>query len=260
MPTTIKMISYKICEYPEVEIYPISDLHIGSKEFDEAQFQKLVREILDQPNRYVMIAGDIVDNGIKSSVSSPYDATMQPAAQRQYAAEILQPLQKRILAMCSGNHEYRSRKDTDTDPAELIAERLGIVEVFRPDIAFIKIDLGNRTSGNIRNPKYCIGLTHGSGGGMMLGAGLSKSEPFAQALGVDLLISGHSHKPATAPSVRFECDMAKGVMVAREIRIMVATGWLEWAGYPARKMLKPVAIRPNKAILSADRFDIQVLS
>jgi predicted phosphodiesterase len=258
--TTIRMICHKITEFPEVELYPISDLHIGSKEFDEAQFQKLSREILAQPNRYVMLAGDLVDNGIKSSVSSPYDAVMQPAAQRQYAAEILQPLQSRILAMCSGNHEYRSRKDTDTDPAELIAERLGIVELFRPDIAFIKMDLGKRESGNIRSPKYCIALTHGAGGGMMLGAGLSKSEPFAQALGVDLLISGHSHKPATAPSTRFECDMAKGVMVSREIRVMVATGWLNWEGYPARKMMKPVTIRPNKAILSADRFDIAVLS
>jgi len=260
MATTIRMICHKITDYPEIELYPISDLHVGSKEFDEAQFQKLSREIMAQPNRFVMMAGDLVDNGIKSSVSSPYDAVMQPAAQRQYAAEILQPLQSRILAMCSGNHEYRSRKDTDTDPAELIAERLGIIELFRPDIAFVKIDLGTRASGNVRSPKYCIALTHGSGGGMLLGAGLSKSEPFAQALGVDLLISGHSHKPATAPSVRFECAMAKGVMVSREIRIMVATGWLEYAGYPARKMMKPVAIRPNKAILSADRFDIQVLS
>lgn len=260
MSTTIKMICHRIHDFNSIEIYPISDLHVGSKEFNEAQFQKLVREILAEPNRFVVIAGDIVDNGVKSSVTSPYDAVMQPREQRQYAAELLMPLKSRILAICSGNHEYRSIKDTDTDPAELIAERLDLAHLFKPDIAFVKLDLGNHISGCVRNPKYCIAVTHGAGGGMMLGAGLSKSEPFALALGVDLMITGHSHRPGTAPSVRMECDMQKGVMVMREVRIMIATGWLDYGGYPSRKMLKPVPIKPNKAILNGKEFGIQVLS
>jgi hypothetical protein len=95
---------------------------------------------------------------------------------------------------------------------------------------------------------------------MLLGAGLNKSEAFALSIGADLMITGHSHKTATAPTNRLECDMGKGVMVSREVRIMIATGWLDWAGYPARKMMKPLPIRPSCAILSAKEFDISVLS
>jgi len=257
---TISMISHKIRGFESIEIYPLADMHIGSRELNEAALKRTINEILDKPYRYVVLAGDLIDNGVKSSVTSGYDAMMQPAEQRRYAAELIAPLKDRILCMISGNHEYRSRKDTDTDPIELIASKLDIEHLYRPDIAFIKLDLGDRTNHRERSPKYCIAVAHGTGGGVTLGAGLSKTEPFGLAMGVDLLITGHSHKPATAPTLRLECDMQKGVMVPREIRIMVATGWLDYGGYPTRKLYKPVAIRPNKAILSAVEHDIAVLS
>lgn len=256
----IPMITHKIRGHETIEIYPICDLHVGSKEFQEGEFQKVSREILAEPNRFIVLAGDIIDNGVKSSVTNCYDALMSPRDQRIYAAELLYPLKDRVLCAVSGNHEYRSRKDTDTDPAELIISKLNLEHLFQPDIAFIKLDLGERQHHAMRNPKYCVGVVHGAGGGMRLGAGLNKTEPFALSMGVDLLISGHSHKPATAPTMRLECDMQKGVMVPRETRIMVATGWLEYGGYPTRKLYSPVALRINKAILNCREHDISVVS
>lgn len=260
MTQTIKMITHNLAGFETVEIYPISDLHIGSPEFNEPAFQKISREIMEQPNRFCVILGDIVDNGIKSAVTNIYDATMQPREQRAYAAELLHPIKDRILCMTSGNHCYRSRKETDTDPAELVASKLNIEHLYQPDLVFLKITTGRRTDHCKRPPNYCIGVTHGAGGGMLIGAGLNKSEPLAITMGVDLMITGHTHRPMTAPTMRFECDMAKGVMVAKEIRLLVSTGYLDYAGYASRKMLKPVSIRPNKAILNCREFDISVLS
>lgn len=257
---TIKMLSHKFREYQELEIYPIGDLHIGSREFQESQFQKLSRYIMEKENRYIVIVGDIVDNGIKSSVTSPYDAVMQPKEQRELAAEILFPLITRVLCGTSGNHEYRSRKDCDTDPLELIMSKLNLEHLFQPDIAFLNIAVGDRKNHDQRPPKYSIAVTHGTGGGLRLGASLSKCEPFAISMGVDLLITGHSHKPATAPTMRFEADLSKGVMVERPIRILVSTGWLSYDGYPARKMYNPVAIAPNHAILNGTEHNISIVS
>jgi hypothetical protein len=109
-------------------------------------------------------------------------------------------------------------------------------------------------------PIYSIGITHGAGGGTTLGAGLTKAEQFALANGFDALIVGHSHKPSTAPSLRFISDYNHGCMTSRIIRIMVVTGWLNYGGYPISKMYKPVAIQINKMILSGDKYKIQVLS
>jgi len=257
---TFKMISHDLTGHDTVEIYGISDLHVGSKEFDEGSFIKLRREILEQDNRYVIMAGDLVDNAIKSSVSDIYQSTMRPKEQREYAAELLYPLRSRILVSVGGNHERRSTKETDTDPAELIMSKLGLEHLYRDNIAFVKVKAGSRTNHCVRPPNYSICVLHGSGGGMLLGSALSRADGFLHSLGCDMLVMGHVHKQMTAPTARYEVDMSKEVVVRRESRIMICTGWLNWGGYPAQKMLKPVSIRPSKAILATDHHDIAVLS
>lgn len=263
MPATIKMISRDLSElgFDTVEIWPISDMHVGSREFNEGPLAKAVRAIASEPNRYVVLGGDLADNATRSSVGDIYRATMSPRDQPQYVAELLYPIKDRILTVVSGNHCWRTMKDVDLDPMAMVSAKLGVEHLYEPDISFIKLIAGPRPATHTRTPpNYCICVTHGAGGGMMLGAGLNKAEPFAMALGVDLFISGHTHRPMTAPIVRYVCDMAKGCMVPREARILIATGWMDWLGYPARKMLKPLPVRPNKAILSCAEYDISVLS
>ena len=76
MPQTIPMMRYNMTESDE--IHPLFDLHVGSAEFNERMFGDWRRDILAKPNRYVVIGGDLTDNGIRSSISSPFEATMSP--------------------------------------------------------------------------------------------------------------------------------------------------------------------------------------
>lgn len=260
--STIKMLKHDLSGkgFDTIEIWPISDMHVGSREFHEGKLSQAVRDIASEPNRYVVLAGDLCDNATKSSVGDIYRATLSPRDQPQYVAELLYQIKDRILAVVSGNHCWRTMKDVDLDPMAMIAAKLNVEHLYEPDMAFIKLIAGKRSNNTKTPPNYCIAITHGAGGGSLLGAGMNKAEPFALAMGVDLLITGHTHRSATAPILRYECDMAKGVMVPKEARILIATGWLEYMGYPARKMLKPLPIRPNKAILDCSQFDISVLS
>ena len=250
MPTTKKMICHRL-NFPDgIELYGLSDLHIGSKEFDEGAFQRMVREILAKPYRFVVLAGDYIDNGVKSSVTSPYEATMQPKAQREYAAEILFPIKDRILAAVGGNHEYRTQKDSDFDPAECIMSKLGIEDRYRESMADVLIKVGERTSHCKTPPTYAICLAHGASGGALPGAGLNAADRYAATSGADLFIMGHTHKPSNAPMSRWECDKGKGVMVQRNYGIMICTAWLTYGGYPARKLMRPLPIACNHATLS----------
>jgi predicted phosphodiesterase len=257
---TIPMIRRKIRGFETIEIYPICDLHVGDSKFDEGAYQKAVREILAQENRFVVIGGDIVDNTIIGSVGNVYESKMQPSEQKRYAAELLFPLKDRILSVAGGNHERRSERLIGDSPLRDICSKLNIEDIYSPIASFLKLDIGDRQNGHTRPPHYSICVTHGAGAGIKLGAGINKTETFAISLGVDLVITAHSHKPITAPTVRYECDMAKGVMVQREIRLLIATGWLNYGGYAIEKMYPPVSVRPNKAILNAREHDIAVLS
>ena len=100
MPQTIPMMRYKMSG-PEIEIHPLADLHVGSREYSEKAFVAWRDMILSEPNRYVVVCGDITDNGVKSSVTSVYEAVMQPREQRIHAAELLAPLKDRILCATS---------------------------------------------------------------------------------------------------------------------------------------------------------------
>lgn len=257
---TIRMTPYRFRGFDTFEIYPVCDLHIGAPEFNEAIFQKLSREILERENRYVVVAGDVVDNAIVGSVGSVYGARMQPAEQKRFAAELLLPLKDRILCLTSGNHERRSERLVGDSPLRDIASKLNIEDKYNPIAAFLKLDIGDRSNNTKRPPHYSVCVTHGAGAGVKLGAGINKSETFAISMGVDLIITGHSHKPITAPTTRYECDFAKGVMIKREIRLLIASGFLDYDGYPIERLYPPVAIRPNKAILNCREHDIAVLS
>lgn len=257
--TTIKMIQHRIKSDNGIYVYGLSDLHIGSREFEEGLFNQFVRSILKEENRYCVIVGDVIDNGTKNSVTGPYGATMQPREQRKYAEELLYPLKDRILGMVGGNHERRAAKESDADPAELIAERLDIWERYRSGTAFIQVDLGQRKNGEERAPKYCIAISHGTSGGALMGAGLNKADQFAIASGADLVIMGHSHKPASAPASRLICMHENGVMVQRDYAVMICTAWLSYGGYPLDMALKPLPIAPNRAWLNGERHEIEIM-
>lgn len=161
--------------------------------------------------------------------------------------------------MTDGNHEQRTSKSVNVDIYKIIAEKLGVGELYRPGICPLMVHVGKRVCHNNQAPIYSIGVTHGAGAGTTLGAGLTKAEQFALANGFDALIVGHSHKPSSAPSLRFISDYNHSCMTSRMIRIMVVTGWLDYGGYPISKMYKPVAIKVNKLILSGEEFDMDVL-
>ena len=258
MPQTIPMRRCKM-DSESMEIHPLGDLHVGSREFDESAFLRWRDMILSKPNRYVVLLGDIVDNSVKSSVGSPYDAVLQPREQRIHAAELLAPIKDRIIAAVSGNHCYRTNKDTDTDPMEIVLSKLNLEHLYSPEMMYLYVSFPRPASHSVTPPQYTVLLTHGNSGGMLIGAGLNRMEPYAMAMGADLMITGHTHKPSTAPLLRYVPN-SRGVMTAREVRIMVCTGWLSYAGYPARKMLRPVPIAPNYAVLDGREYKMRVVT
>ena len=51
-----------------VNIYPLADLHIGSRYFKRKRLEQDLQVILDDPNGYLILNGDLVNNTVKDSV------------------------------------------------------------------------------------------------------------------------------------------------------------------------------------------------
>lgn len=214
-----------------VKVWPIADVHIGSKECDLDGFKAFLRRVMADDNSYVVLCGDIINNGVKDSLTNVYEETMPPSEQIDLAVELLRPLSeaKKILGVVSGNHERRSAKQVDMCPMYAICCILRIQHLFRQNMAFVRIRF-NR--GGTRYNSYSMLLTHGKSA--------NGKRRFAYAVeGVDAVITGHTHAGIVEKPARIVMT-SKGVKV-KSIVSVTATSWLSYGGYGASAMYLPQA-------------------
>lgn len=251
----------------EIEIYPLADVHYGAIECNEKAWESVINEILEKPNRYCVLNGDLVDNGVKSSVTDCYSALHQPSSQKKYMCEALRPISERILLATSGNHEARTKKESDQDITYDILTKLDRENVYRPDVAFMAVRVGDRGAGNnhIANVSYNFVMTHGTGGGYLPGATINRNERFATQYidGVDIAIVSHSHRGMVSKPSKLVIDATNEIVTQRDILVVSSVAWMSYGGYAARKMLPPQSsCNPQKIILGDNTYrkkDIKVI-
>lgn len=241
-----EMIQHSFLGGHDIRIVPLADWHIGSQECREEDLMAFLAKVAETPNVYLMLGGDLLDNGIKSSVTNVYRSKLFPAEQKKLAAKLLEPVRDRILAICPGNHELRSVKEVDNDAIYDIACKLDLEHLYRENIVFMKIQMGKEggseaVMGKLR-PTYTLVMVHGAGGGVLTGGAVNRNERFGYAIeGMDVLVVGHTHKPWTTQPGKIVIDKNNNKVSIKPFDVISMTSWLGWGGYAARKMLPPNA-------------------
>ena len=247
----------------EATIYPLADVHLGAEGAEVQAFYALVNQIAKEPNSYVTLQGDLIDNGTRNSVTNIFRATMPPSQQKREMAKALEPIRDKILCMLPGNHCRRSGKDADNDPMYDIAAKLDLEDRYREDIAFIRIALGrNHTrSSNGKPYSYMLACVHGAGGGALPGGMVNRAERFMQSMdGVDVFIHGHTHRPYSLRGSKLVVDVQNKRVTRRPTLTMCAGAWLGYVGYPIDKMLSPATeAGANKLVLSGTKFRFEAV-
>lgn len=240
MLSDFELITHKFPERKDVLIVPISDVHLGAAEHMEREWQSFCESVMKQPNLYLTLGGDLINNATKTSVSNVFDERMRPREQKKLMAEMLAPLKSRVLCAVSGNHERRSGRDIDDDVTYDIMCKLDLEHLYRENMAFVKIQFGKTSGAGLTNPTYVLGVTHGAGGGALTGAAVNRNERFAYAFdGMDALIVGHSHKPFTTQPAKIKIDPFNNKITVRPFKVITSTSWLRYGGYALQKQLLP---------------------
>lgn len=230
----------------DVSIHPLFDAHIGSSEFKQQELKAYLDEVRKTENGYLVVGGDMMDMGLKHSVTSTYEQALRPSDQKRLCAELLEPLAKegRILCGCSGNHEARAIKEVDDDPLYDVFCNLDIADRYRSNACFVFVRIGgaDRNLAGKQRPSYSVLVTHGAGGGMYVGSSANRSERYGTAIdGLDLLITGHTHKPVSFPVAKLHIDPRNGKVSQKQFVCVTASSWLGYGGYPVRGMMPPAA-------------------
>lgn len=256
-----KLITHKFPDRPDIEIWPVFDVHLGATEHNAEAWAKFCKMVLGREKAYIVLGGDLINNATRSSVSNIFEETMSPSAQKKVIVEMLKPLADagRLLCGVGGNHERRSEKDADYDPAYDIMCKLNCEELYRKTMAFVKIKMGEDKTAGDRNPCYILCVTHGAAGGAKYGSATNKAVDYAYTLsGVDCLIVGHTHKPFVTSPAQIVVDPQHGMAYVKPFYVVNATAWMNYGGYAAQKMLPPSSITPQVITLSGRKKQIKV--
>ena len=255
------MIQHKFAENNDIHIIPISDVHLGAAEHMQKDWELFCQSVLETPNTFITLGGDLINNATRNSVSNIFKETMFPSAQKRKMAEMLKPLARegRILCAVSGNHERRSQKDCDDEPMFDIMCKLDLEHLYRENMAFVKIQMGNVKANRVKNPTYSLVVTHGAGGGIATGGAVNRNERFGYVLdGVDCLIVGHTHKPFVTQPSKILVDTHNNKISFKPFKVVSSTAWLDFGGYAAQKMLLPSSHAPQTITLCGNKKEIKV--
>lgn len=213
-----------------IRIYPLGDVHVGSENFNEKLFDKWLEMVKNDHQGYVVIVGDLLDNGLKNSKTNSYDATMSPREQKNWIRDRLKPIKGKILGAVAGNHELRSRVLTDDCPLYDILAMLELEHLYRENFGFLKLSLGEKRSD--RQWTYTMALAHGKS--------RNKTEKFAYAIdGMDIFVTGHLHSAsATFPS-KIVIDPRNNVVKMQGFLHITVPSFQDYAGYAIRDMYMP---------------------
>lgn len=237
LKTDFEMIVHKF-DRP-ITIVPISDVHLGALEHNTKEWEAFCKTVLSDPDMYIILGGDLINNSVRNSVANPFDELYRPREQKQRIVEYLTPLKDRILCVVSGNHEARTTKDSDQDITYDIVSKLDIEDLYRENACFMKVSLGERNSEKKPIASYTFCVTHGAGGGMT-GSAVNRNERFGSVIdGLDCLIVGHTHKGTVSKPSKIVIDPQNNKVSMKPYLVISMVSWLNYGGYALKKMLLP---------------------
>ena len=209
-----------------LRVYAIGDVHVGAETFNESAIKKKLSIIEEDEAGCLALVGDLGDFGLKTSVSNIYKATMSPAEQIDYIYELFLPVKDKIIACIPGNHEERLVREAGVCPLLQLACRWQIPEVYRENLAIVKLIFGQREKG--RQLSFWGSMSHGST--------RNKDRNLAMQIeGTDFHISAHTHKSEYAPRGKIRINPTGEIATHIPFKHLVVDANLSVGGYGLKK-------------------------
>ena len=247
----MRIVNFSV-ESNEIQIIPLADFHIGSPQADIERIKAVTDYIANTPNCYTILNGDLVDNAIRNSRGSVFEATMSPRDQVTTAVFYLQEIAKKgkiINMIAGGNHELRSEKESGLSPSDLILAHLmnydeTLNERYCEDGAYTFLTLigrKNNKSGTVPKCTFTIFNLHGSGAGRGIGAKINRLDSMGNIVPANLYITAHNHQVETHRGVMFDVNTNAKTVREQPCVFVSCNSYLKFGGYGERAGMKPLS-------------------
>ena len=224
----------------KIELHTFADEHIGDEHADLERLKQRIEYVVNTPNAYCVLNGDIIDNATKTSIGDVYANEFNPMQQLEEAVRLFKPLKDKILAITHGNHEARTYRKEGIDLSYLLAVQLGLFEKYTPTSALIFLRFGkSRNHGGDSKQCYTIFMLHGRGGGRKEGAKAIRLADMASIIDTDIYIHSHTHLPMVMKQNYHRIDKQNSVIrIVEKLFVNIASN-LNYGGYGEAQEFKP---------------------
>lgn len=177
------------------------------------------------------------------------EQNINPQAQLEGLAEVLQPIAGQVLVLLDGNHEWRIWKSSGIMFSKVLARLLGVK--YGGYSCFIKL--------KVQKQNYIIHAQHGSSNAWYPHTKLTAAMRTAQHTDADCYLYAHTHELLSLKVPRRHFDL-RSRTVKRDKKYFVLTGsFLDYENsYAQRKNMYPTQTGVAKLKFYGDRWDIHI--
>ena len=236
-------------DFDTIELAPLYDVHVGSREHDAKLFEKHLRWIADTPNVFTFNGGDAFENKTPGEGKMGTDP-MSPEEQVLEATKKFAIVQHKMFFSIPGNHEDRTFKQAGMSSAKRFADNLKVP--FFNDYCFASIKWRGNT--------FRLLAHHGAGGAQTPGAQRNAARKELTWAKPDILWTGHLHNTLTDTVYMTDVDQKTGRVFERGILVIISPSYVKYfGGYAAHSRMAPGLRGLTVAILNDDgRIDANV--
>lgn len=236
-------IIHKHPELSQARILFSSDMHVGSRLFEEKRWNEFEKEIM-KPDTFVIFAGDQMEYATPRSKSSVYETNIHPREAKRWWIDHMKPYKDKVICIVDGNHEWnRASREADAYPLYDIALALGIETCYRSEAAFVDFSLGRWSvkGHHGESVSYIFRVQHKAKNLVNFGT----ADYFD---GIDIFVAGHSHMPLDKPLPKLVYDAIHKSVRTKDVENFVCGSFLGYGGYAERDAMRP-ASKKNWAVI-----------
>lgn len=220
-------------EHNKFRIYPIGDMHLTLRTFQQREFRRYIKTIEEDPAGIAIIMGDVTDARSRDHkffapemVASRYhieDIDILEDKAAEEAAELLAPIADKLAGIITGNHHKK-----------------GFTHSLRREIRHLTgqnpPDLGNRAMIRLKcytnrsTPEFSLSIfaTHRDSGGKKPGSQLNNEVDNLISWDADVFLFAHSHRSSYYRQPRAELATRGSLKLKRRDALFINAGaWLE---------------------------------
>lgn len=179
----------------EYHLYPLGDIHAGIKHCGESMLKRQINLIKNDPLALVVGMGDYAECITPSDprwdthvIADWVDPDNIAEDQTQWVADVLSPVQDKIIGLLEGNHEDSIRIHSHVDVQKNLCKRLEVDNLGYS--CFVRLAFTRNSTATFT--VVCF-FSHGAGWAITKGAKLNRLQRTMDSFEADIYAIGHMH-------------------------------------------------------------------